>query len=149
VAIMELGEICIDTNVLIAFLKGRDPAATALEWIVRNTQVFVTAITAYELLFGVARANRRIGEDQLLEVMAILPFDAPSAARAATLHDALIRSNQDIGVKDVMIAAICQQHDLPLLTLNERHFNRVEGLTILTPEQILQLLDSRSSLQSD
>ena len=142
---MELGEICIDTNVLIAFLKGRDPAATALEWIVRNTQVFVTAITAYELLFGVARANRRIGEDQLLEVMAILPFDAPSAARAATL----IRSNQDIGVKDVMIAAICQQHDLPLLTLNERHFNRVEGLTILTPEQILQLLDSRSSLQSD
>lgn len=81
--------------------------------------------------------------------MAILPFDAPSAARAATLHDALIRSNQDIGVKDVMIAAICQQHDLPLLTLNERHFNRVEGLTILTPEQILQLLDSRSSLQSD
>lgn len=136
--IMELTGVCVDTNVLIAFLKGRNPAATALEWVVRNAQPYITAITVYELLFGVARANRRIGEDQLLEVMTILPFDADAAARAATLHDALIRTNQDIGVKDVMIAAVCQHNDLPLLTLNERHFTRVEGLIVLTPEQVLQ-----------
>lgn len=88
---MELSSICIDTNVLIAFLKGRDPAATALEWVIRHAQVYVTAITANELLFGVARANRRIGEAQLLEAMTILPFDIAAAARAATLHDELIR----------------------------------------------------------
>lgn len=50
---MELSSICIDTNVLIAFLKGRDPAATALEWVIRHAQVYVTAIplTNYSLVW--------------------------------------------------------------------------------------------------
>lgn len=85
-----------------------------------------------------ARANRRIGEAQLLEAMTILPFDIAAAARAATLHAELIRNNQDIGVKDVMIAATYLQRALPLLTLNERHFDRVTGLSVITPQQILE-----------
>lgn len=33
-----------------------------------------------------------------------------------------------------LIAAICLEHSLPLLTLNERHFSRVPGLQVLTPD---------------
>lgn len=69
--------------------------------------------------------------------MLILPVDESAARHAATLHDELIRRNQEIGVKDVLIAAICLEHDLPLLTLNDRHFARVTGLTVLTPETFL------------
>jgi len=49
----------------------------------------------------------------------------------------LIRRNQDIGVKDVLIAAICSTHDTPLLSLNERHFSRVSGLQVVTPASFL------------
>lgn len=125
--------ICLDTTVLIAYLKGREPGASVAEHAVRDYSCYVTAITVYELLFGVARAQKRIGEDALLGLMTILPFDEAAARRAANLHDALIRRNEDIGVKDVLIAAICLEHDIPLLTSDERHFQRVTGLTVIAP----------------
>ena len=55
---MDLTRICIDTGPLIAFLKGRNPGAAAVERAVQELDSFVTVITAYELLFGVARARR-------------------------------------------------------------------------------------------
>ena len=66
---MDLTRVCIDTGPLIAFLKGRDPGASAVEHAVRTLDCFVTVITAYELLFGVARTRRQIGEDALLGAM--------------------------------------------------------------------------------
>ncbi len=38
----------------------------------------------------------------------------------------------------VLIAAICLEYGLPLLTLNDRHFTRVPGLTVLTPDAFLK-----------
>lgn len=134
---MDITHICIDTGPLISFLKGREPGATAVERVVRELDCFVTTITTYELLFGVARAGRQIGEETLLGVMQRLSLDDRAARRAAQLHDELIRRNEDIGIKDVLIAAICLEHDLPLFTLNERHFRRVPGLKVLTPAEIL------------
>lgn len=129
---MDLTRICLDTGPLIAFLKGRNPGTAAVERAVQELDCFVTVITAYELLFGVARARRQIGEDALLGAMHSLPLDIAAARRAASLHDQLIRRNQDIGIKDVLIAAICLEHELPLLTLNEDHFRRVPELTVVT-----------------
>jgi len=134
---MGITDICIDTGPLIAYLKGREPGATAVEEAVKQCNCFVTAITVYELLFGVARARKEIGEDALLGVMTTASFNETAARQAARLHDQLIRTNHDIGVKDVLIAAICLERNLPLLTLNERHFARVAGLTIFTPETLL------------
>lgn len=133
---MDLTRICIDTGPLIAFLKGRNPGAAAVERAAQELDCFVTAITAYELLFGVARARRQIGEDALLGTMHSLPLDIGAARRAAQLHDELIRRNRDIGIKDVLIAAICLEHELPLLTLNEEHFRRVPELTVLTAAEL-------------
>ena len=133
---MDLTRLCVDTGPLIAFLKGRNPGAAAVERAVREMDCCVTAITAYELLFGVARARRQIGEDALLGTLQTLPLDIAAACRAAQLHDELIRHNKDIGIKDVLIAAICLEHKLPLLTLNQEHFGRVPGLTVVTPPEI-------------
>jgi predicted nucleic acid-binding protein len=133
---MDLTRLCIDTGPLIAFLKDRDPGAAAVEHAVRTLDCFVTVITAYELLLGVARTRRQIGEDALLGSLQSLPLNIAAARRAAALHDELIRHNQDIGIKDVLIAAICLEHQLPLLTLNQQHFGRVPGLTVVTPTEI-------------
>jgi tRNA(fMet)-specific endonuclease VapC len=134
---MDNDRLCIDTSALIAYLKGREPGAAAVEKAVKERTCSVTAITVYELLFGVARARRQIGEEALIGVMNVVPFDELAARRAARLHDDLIRNNKDIGVKDVLIAAICLEHSLPLLTLNEQHFARVVGLTVFDPNQFL------------
>ena len=97
---MDASRLCLDTNVLIAFLKGREPGASAVEKAVKEGECYITATAVYELLFGVARAKKEIGENALLGVMSILPFDGKAAKRAAVLHAELISRNQDIGIKD-------------------------------------------------
>lgn len=83
------------------------------------------------------RAKKQIGETALLSVMRIAPFDDGAARRAAQLHNELIRANQEIGIKDVLIAAICLEHKLPLLTTNVNHFLRVPSLQVISPEDFL------------
>jgi tRNA(fMet)-specific endonuclease VapC len=137
---MDDAQLCLDTNALIAFLKGREPGASAVEKAVKDYACYVTAITVYELLFGVARAKQEIGEQALLGVMTVLPLSDTAARRAANLHADLISRNQDIGIKDVLIAAICLQHGLPILTANHQHFSRVPGLTVIKPSELINNL---------
>lgn len=134
---MDSNRLCLDTNTLIDYLKGREPGASAVEKAVKTYTCYVTAITVYELLFGVARAKKEIGEQALLGVMSVLPFDEGIAKRAAELHAELISQNQNIGIKDVFIAATCLEVDIALLTANERHFSRVLGLTVITPAGLI------------
>ena len=53
----------------------------------------------------------------------------------------MIQQNRDIGVKDILIAAICIEHDVPLVTSNLRHFERIPDLTVLSPEEALQWIE--------
>jgi tRNA(fMet)-specific endonuclease VapC len=130
-ATVDTSRICIDTTVFIGFMRGQEPNASAMAKAAQHSTCYVTAITAYELLFGAARANRQVEEQSLLSFTTVLPFSYTSAQRAATLHAELIRQNQDIGIKDVLIAAICLENNLPILTGNLRHFNRVPSLQVI------------------
>ncbi len=84
---MDNSLLCLDTSALIAFLKGREPAATAVSRAIQENACYATAITAYELLFGLARAQRQIGEEELLGGLIIAPLDETAARHAAVLHD--------------------------------------------------------------
>lgn len=136
-AVLETKRIRIDSSALIAYLRNREPGATAVERAVQTTLCFVAAITVYELIFGLARSGQPIGEDELLGAMTILPMDEAVARRAAFLHNSLLKSGQDIGIKDVLVAASCLTHQIPLLTLNDRHFVRVPGLDVITPSEFI------------
>ncbi len=76
---MEISRICLDTTVLIGYLKGREPSASAVEKAVKESSSYVTTITAYELLFDVARTKKEIGEEALLGAMIVLPFNDSAA----------------------------------------------------------------------
>lgn len=130
---MDQAQLCLDTNVLIDYLKGREPGSSAAEKAVKEYDCYVSAVTVYELLFGVARAKKEIGEQALLGVMSVLPFDHSTAKIASNLHADLISKNKDIGIKDVFIAATCLEKGIPILTANKRHFDRVPGLIVVTP----------------
>ena len=75
-------ELCVDTNLLINFLKNREPGATALERALLNYHCGMTSITHYELLYGMARARRSIGEEVLTEALTVLPLDRARRLRS-------------------------------------------------------------------
>ena len=128
--------LCLDTSILIAFLRNQEPGATSLAKAIQQYSCGVTSITSYELLFGVYRASKEVGENALLGSMTIWDFDANAARTAARLHSELISANRNIGVNDVLIASICLVHALPLLTLNKKHFERVDSLAVYTPDTL-------------
>jgi tRNA(fMet)-specific endonuclease VapC len=52
-----------------------------------------------------------------------------------------------IGVPDLLTAGICLANDLTLLTRNVEHFNRIEGLNLVTPDGLQAHIDASATDQ--
>jgi predicted nucleic acid-binding protein len=93
-----------------------------------------TAINVAELVHGVHR-SRRIEENLarleiLLAALTVLPFDERAARRFGMLKARLQKMGEVVDDLDVQIASIALENDLSLLTNNQRHFERIEGLRL-------------------
>jgi tRNA(fMet)-specific endonuclease VapC len=60
----------------------------------------------------------------------VLAFDAKACKIAAQLYSTLRQTGQLIADGDLLIAAIALAHDCVLVTNNERHFQRISGLSV-------------------
>lgn len=65
---------------------------------------------------------------RVLEPLRELIFDAAIAERGGR-----IRRQTALALPDALIAATALEHDLPLLTRNRRHFERIDGLRVRSP----------------
>ncbi|WP_425549969.1 type II toxin-antitoxin system VapC family toxin [Compostibacter hankyongensis] len=64
--------------------------------------------------------------------MEVIPFDEAAVDTAVKINSSLKRKRKQIDIADLFIAATAITHNLPLATLNKKHFNRIEELNILT-----------------
>jgi tRNA(fMet)-specific endonuclease VapC len=96
----------------------------------------LSVISIYEMEFGAYRARRPSDLNAFQFSFDVLPLTDVIARKAAELEANLIRLNLQIGIKDIFIAATCLIHNLPLLTVNIRHFDRVQGLEIIDPNTL-------------
>lgn len=69
--------------------------------------------------------------DNLLKGVDVLPFDEKAARKAAEIYHNLRLNNKMIAFRDIFIAAICIVNNLELATLNKKHFERIDGLSLL------------------
>jgi tRNA(fMet)-specific endonuclease VapC len=122
--------IVADTDVLIDFLGGREPAAGRVTREIESGNLWTTVITRFELLSG-ARGSREVRiVSELLNSIKIAPLDVSAADRAALVRRILERKGVGIGMADSLIAGIALHIGAVLLTRNRRHFERVEGLDV-------------------
>lgn len=66
----------------------------------------------------------------LTEDLSVLPFTDAVSIQAAQIYHRLRLSNQMIEFRDIFIAATCIVNELPIATLNKKHFKRIEELKI-------------------
>jgi predicted nucleic acid-binding protein len=97
----------------------------------RFNNLYISVMTLYEVEFGYERDKRPSELTELLPFLKLLPIDDATAREAARLHSDLIAQNKDIGIRDVFIASTALVHQLPLLTLNIKHFERVPALSLI------------------
>jgi predicted nucleic acid-binding protein len=102
----------------------------------RYTSLFLSVMSLYEVEFGAARAGRISDLTGVLPYVDVLPIDETVAEQAAKIHANLVALNQEIGVKDVFIATTAIVNELPILTYNIGHFQRVPGLQVVSPSEL-------------
>jgi tRNA(fMet)-specific endonuclease VapC len=125
---------CLDTNVVIAYLKGRPSRLLdRFEIELARDAIALPAIALFELEYGSAKSNRRRENDERLAIflrapIPILPFDADDAREAGEIRAALARAGTPIGPYDILIAAQARRRGATLVTANAREFARVPGL---------------------
>ena len=122
----------LDTDHCIEVLRGR---LDIDQHISPGTQLYVTAITVGELVFGACKSNRpeyHLAQvRRLLESVIVLPYDRESGHRYGHLKDTLRRAGQPLAEPDLQIASIALSRALPFATHNTRHFARVDELGLV------------------
>jgi toxin FitB len=135
--------IVVDTNV-ISELTRETPAPEVLSWLdsLAADEVATTAITAAELLYGVARLPDGRRKAELTKAVAgllgedfqgrVLAFDAPAARQCAEIVARRERVGRPIGMADAQIAAICHATGAALATRNTGDFED-SGIDLVNP----------------
>lgn len=124
---MERERLLIDTSILIDHLRKTQKDKTVFYQHASQYDCLISAVTEFEFSIGSTPENRRFTED-LLAKLPVLPFDSTCVKIAAKIYRELKSRNQLISLPDIFIAATAITHDLQLLTLNQKHFERVENL---------------------
>jgi len=120
----------IDTSIFIQHFRASDKTKTRYWNLPNGSALYVSAVTAYELYIGAPTAQKRKDVHRLLDPVTLLSFDSKAAEEAALIYQALRPRNQLIDHRDIMIAATAIAYELPLLTLNVKHFSRIPGLAL-------------------
>jgi len=125
--------IVLDTNVVSELMRSA-PDDQVVTWVDQYPagDVFITAVTAAELQYGVARLpddhRKTVLTVQVAELLAedfhgqILPFGVNAAAYYAQIAAMREREGRPISMADAQIAAICRHHKAELATRHIRDF---------------------------
>lgn len=130
---MELPRILIDTSVVIEHLRKQNRRKSILYRIADDYALYTSTIVEFELYAGTTDRQKRHDVQDILSWCTILPFTSDVAAIGGALYRELKATNQLIEIRDIFIAATALTYSLPLMTLNLGHFDRVEGLQLLSP----------------
>ena len=122
------GRFLLDTNIVIALLRGDDAVLSNLD---RAPEVFIPAVALGELFFGAAKSGRPSENTANVERFAIgrviVPCDLDVAREYGRLKQHLKQKGRPLPENDMWIAAMAIHHGMVLVT-RDRHFRDVADL---------------------
>jgi predicted nucleic acid-binding protein len=121
----------VDTTILIDYFRKTDKANAKLVALFdQNYDFSISAITHYEIYSGATAAQLPFWINMLARTT-VVPFDQTISQAAVDINVMLKRKRKQIGIADLFIAATAITNNLPLATLNRKHFDRIDGLILL------------------
>ena len=119
----------IDADVIIWNWRGLEDAALLLA----DSPFAVSAVTYMELVQGMRnrREFAKLRADLKLWQVRLLPVTEPISARAVTLVERHFLPHH-VQLADALVAATALQHDLVLVSSNNKHFRPIQGLRLET-----------------
>jgi len=126
-------EICLDTDVLIDFLRGERKIVEVIKTLEEEHELLTTSINIFELYYGAYRTGKDKNVkavDELANRLEILRLTERSAKISGKILAELESEGKVIDFRDILIAGIVMENDVTLFTRNKKHFQRVKGLKL-------------------
>jgi predicted nucleic acid-binding protein len=123
--------VLVDTSILIDYFRKTDKTnAVLIALFDQGFDFSISAITHYEIYSG-ATALQLSFWNTILSRTTVLAFDKAVSEIAVDINNNLKRKRKQIAMADLFIAATAVANNLPLATLNKKHFDRIDGLQVI------------------
>jgi|LakMenE01Jun11ns_1017448.scaffolds.fasta_scaffold9957539_11 predicted nucleic acid-binding protein len=125
--------ILVDTSILIEYYRRTDKSKSVWINLIHEGYESATAIsviTQYELYSGATQSQINFW-DTIISTILVIPFDESCVDTAVKLNSSLKKKRKQIDIADLFIAATAVNLHLPIATLNKKHFERIDALTLV------------------
>lgn len=123
--------VLADTSVLIDYFRKTEKSYSYLVTIVgQGYNYCISSITEYEIYRGASLEQVPFWNNLLLRIQ-VLPFDKSASRIAVDINRELKSKRKQIEIADLFIAATAIANNLPFATLNKKHFDRIDNLSII------------------
>lgn len=122
----------VDTDILSMFFRGNPTVVSHFQtYLNEYRQINLSIITYYEILSGLKHRDAQKQLTLFLEFAnqnTVLPLTQKSVTLSANFYASLRRDGTPVDDIDLLIAGTAVANNLVLITHNQRHFSRIEGL---------------------
>lgn len=121
------GKIVVDTDVLIDFFRGHPDAIAYINQ--HEESVHISSVTITELFSGVKSQEEVRDIENLMDLVHIIDVNKKIARDSGLIRRKYTKSH-GTGIIDAIIASTALHHEIPLATLNEKHYPMIEDLIV-------------------
>jgi tRNA(fMet)-specific endonuclease VapC len=128
--------VLLDTDILIGLLRNNKEAVRMIsDLLAKHVILFTTSINTAELYFG-AHLSEKSQEnlkavEKLTKTINIIPFELKHSKIYGEIRSDLQKKGVIINELDIFIATIAIEKNLPIITRNTKHFERMTKLTVV------------------
>lgn len=119
----------LDTGLVLRHLRGQRRTVQLLRGLGKESRLAIASVTRLEVHAGM-QPEERGATQKLLARLVTIDLDRETADRAGDMIADGRRAGQTLSVPDAIIAATAVGQQLTLVTLNQRDFRRIPGLSL-------------------
>lgn len=124
---------CLDTDIIIEYFRGNEAIKNKIENLGDNDSIGLTWLSVYEFFKGIF-ASGKFDEEMFLKKLVqsavMLEESYESTKIGGDIYGILKRNGNLLNDADIIIASIVKSRDSVLVTNNEEHFRRINGLKV-------------------
>jgi tRNA(fMet)-specific endonuclease VapC len=128
---MAHSKLLIDTSIIIDHFRKKDKSNTRLIERYKKYSLCISTITIFELYNGASNSNLTQDIERILKNIEIIDFNLSIALEASKIYKELLYENKMIEFRDIFIAATAIANQVPVDTLNVKHFERIKGVILI------------------
>jgi predicted nucleic acid-binding protein len=122
--------VIIDADVMIEILRKNPSAKSFVINEIGSENIILSCITLAEILQGATNKENLYQLNKSLKQYIVLPIDYYISDIFSSLFQKYVLSH-GTGIADTLVAATALHYNLPLLSINQKHFKHIPNLKLV------------------